>query len=82
MLQGFLSPSTTVTTLKFSPGGPGGCASAAPHTATITAQNASETGQRRLVEGSVETAVIWCPRKIEVVLEYIEGLVTCTAGRA
>src|SRR6185295_17837893 len=28
MLHGFLKPSTTVTTLKASPGGPGGCASA------------------------------------------------------
>ena len=26
MLQGFFKPSTTVTTLNFSPGGPGGCA--------------------------------------------------------
>src|SRR5262245_44284011 len=28
MLHGFFNPSTTVTTLKVSPGGPGGCAKA------------------------------------------------------
>src|SRR5262245_47943605 len=41
MLHGFLSPSTNVTTLNCSPGGPGGCASvAALQTKLAAAQTA------------------------------------------
>jgi hypothetical protein len=37
MLQGLRNPSATVTTLKVSPAGPGGCADAEVETASVAA---------------------------------------------
>ena len=51
MLQGFLSPSATVTTLNFSPGGPGGCASAVQLNVAATTRPAAARIKAENTEG-------------------------------
>src|SRR5215813_8144028 len=64
MLHGFLSPSTNVTTLNCSPGGPGGWASvAALHTKLAAAQSASPSRWlRERLERSTNDADMTSPR--------------------